>query len=267
MLRVAWWLVVALACVTAVQLVVAILGVPYTPIVGGLTFYVPDLVVVALFARAYTGSSWAQLVPIRGMALWLLVPVALITLGGLVLTHQLVDMCLALNVLPPEVFDLLSGGSGDSPGQSLSSALITDAVYPAVFEELVNRGLVLTALASTMSNRRAIVISALFFSIQHFAIERTPHTFMLGLVYGWMFVRTRSLLPGMVAHFLHNATIELLSRAGTDTDSYALSGWVMWTGVVGIVAGMLVIRYTWPKPVSSMHEDEQFQEDPQRLAA
>ncbi len=32
-----------------------------------------------------------------------------------------------------------------------------------------------------------------------------PHRFVSGLIFGWLRLRSGSLLPGMLAHFLHNA--------------------------------------------------------------
>jgi hypothetical protein len=121
------------------------------------------------------------------------------------------------------------------------------------------RGLVLQALMQSMSRRRAVVISALFFAVAHGAIERMPGTFLLGLLYGWMFVRTGSLLPGMIAHALHNGTVLVLYRArmmpGAErslipTDVYGLlPAWMVGAAVALVVAGMMLVPKTrlWPE--------------------
>jgi ABC-type phosphate transport system permease subunit len=75
-----------------------------------------------------------------------------------------------------------------------------------------------------MSARRAIAVSALLFTAAHFSIEKSPGIFLLGLLYGWMFVRTGSLLPGMMAHAFHNAMATLASRM--DTVPVSLYRWI-----------------------------------------
>ena len=91
-----------------------------------------------------------------------------------------------------------------------------------------------------MSKRRAIVISALCFAAWHQRIERMPDTLLAGLLYGWLFVRTGSLLPSMLAHTLHDAAcvffdpdepVAGLGDARVGVDQYGLMP--AWLGVAG----------------------------------
>ncbi len=90
--------------------------------------------------------------------------------------------------------------------------LLLVAALPAVCEELAFRGFVLSGLRSGGNNRRAIVVSALFFSIAHGLLQQEVTTFVVGLVLGWLAVRSGSLLPGVVFHFLNNATAVLVAK-------------------------------------------------------
>jgi membrane protease YdiL (CAAX protease family) len=247
MLRVAWWLVVSLAAQRLVFTTWDGLGLPNPgDFAYALMFYGVDLAVVAYFVRPYLQKSWAELLPLRGNARWLAVPVALTTIGTLVVSSQLIELCLVLNVLPPEAMEL-AGPPGIPVGvddPSWLTALVLVAVFPAFFEEAVCRGFVLPALMEEMSRRRAIVISALYFAALHFTIERTPGTFFGGLIYGWMFVRTRSLLPSMMAHFAHNATVLLLSRS-EPWPTLIDEAWVFWAALAATVVGLFWIHWTW----------------------
>ena len=50
----------------------------------------------------------------------------------------------------------------------------------------------------------AIAISALIFGIVHFNLPQGIHAFLIGLLLGWMYYRTRSIIPGIVFHWINN---------------------------------------------------------------
>lgn len=81
-----------------------------------------------------------------------------------------------------------------------------------LFEELLFRGLLLRSLASRFSLRIALVGQALIFGFYHFNAEFGWFNLQLclgnaalGLVFGLVATRQRSLVPGMIAHGLANA--------------------------------------------------------------
>jgi sodium transport system permease protein len=101
------------------------------------------------------------------------------------------------------------------------------AVMPAVCEELLFRGWVLSALAGERPTRRraiaAVLVQAAAFAAFHLLPERMPQTFVMGLALGWMTLATRSLLPAVIAHAAHNATPVMLVATATEGDLAALS--------------------------------------------
>ena len=52
---------------------------------------------------------------------------------------------------------------------------------------------------------KAILISSLFFGIAHVVLQQSLTAFALGLVIGYLAVKTGSLLPCMLFHFVHNS--------------------------------------------------------------
>lgn len=74
-------------------------------------------------------------------------------------------------------------------------------------EELVMRGAILRSLLHSprMSPWVAIAISAVFFALAHFNPAQMPHAFILGLLLGWMYYRTDSILPGVAFHWVNNS--------------------------------------------------------------
>lgn len=78
-------------------------------------------------------------------------------------------------------------------------------------EELVFRGAVLRALLS-WNNRHwvGITISALIFALIHMNPAQMPHAFLIGLLLGWMYYRTDSIVPGVVYHWVNNTVAYVL---------------------------------------------------------
>lgn len=92
-------------------------------------------------------------------------------------------------------------------------ALIVGVVVP-VGEEIFFRGLVLGALRRSLHRHTAVVVSALFFAAAHLqAVELLP-ILILGLVLGYLYEITGSLVPGMIAHGLNNLAALFLAYQG-----------------------------------------------------
>lgn len=114
--------------------------------------------------------------------------------------------------------------------RGLSPLLIvaTLAVTPAVCEEFCFRGFLLSAFRQTLSGFRAVVLSSVLFglfhlvAIDHLHFERLVPSTCLGLVLGWLCLRTGSVLPGMLLHASHNT---LLLMAAYYQNELAAWGW------------------------------------------
>lgn len=81
------------------------------------------------------------------------------------------------------------------------------ALLPPLVEEMVFRGCALKSLLQWKPERKwlMIALSALFFSLAHMNPAQLPHTFLIGLLLGWMYERTRSIVPGVVYHWVNNS--------------------------------------------------------------
>jgi len=93
---------------------------------------------------------------------------------------------------------------------------------PSVFEEVAFRGIALTVFLGKYSERKSIIFSSIGFSLMHllnltngreleWVLGQLVWSFILGLFYGYVFVRTKSLWPSMIIHYLSNLTISILS--------------------------------------------------------
>lgn len=86
----------------------------------------------------------------------------------------------------------------------LAMELLTVAVMPALFEEFYNRGLLLSVFDNEKSHRKMIIILAVFFALFHQNIVQTGYTLVGGLIFAFMVVKTRSIWPGVIVHFINN---------------------------------------------------------------
>jgi membrane protease YdiL (CAAX protease family) len=86
-------------------------------------------------------------------------------------------------------------------------------------EEIVLRGAILRALLNKSFLPRksehtnawiAITISAVIFALVHFNPVQMPHAFVIGLLLGWMYWRTGSILPGVAYHWANNSVAYIL---------------------------------------------------------
>lgn len=79
-------------------------------------------------------------------------------------------------------------------------------------EEIVMRGCILRELlkSSMLTPVWAIVISAVIFAVLHLNPAQMPHAFVIGLLLGWMFWRTGSILPGVAYHWANNSVAYIL---------------------------------------------------------
>ena len=110
------------------------------------------------------------------------------------------------------------------PGQNLPAletpldltvGILVIAVMPGICEELLHRGLLLTAYEKRGSYR-AVVLVAVMFGLFHFDITNLAGPVLLGLVFGYYVVRTGSIFAGILAHFLNNLIAELIQYLWAD---------------------------------------------------
>ncbi|MBA3392504.1 MAG: CPBP family intramembrane metalloprotease [Deltaproteobacteria bacterium] len=106
---------------------------------------------------------------------------------------------------------------------SLVVVLLAVAVAPAICEEVLFRGVLARAFASRFALPLAVVLAALVFAGYHFRVVQLLPTFTLGLGLGWLAIRARSAVPGMLAHLLNNAIALVVARDEVPAISSALA--------------------------------------------
>lgn len=126
-------------------------------------------------------------------------------------------------------------------------AIFVLAIVPAVCEELAFRGFVFTGLRQNDGGLRAILGTAAIFALSHAVFQQSLAALFMGLLLGWVTLRTGSLLPALMIHASNNALSLSLGRADSSSPlltTYVLSpsdlgmsyqeGWTLFTAALSL---------------------------------
>lgn len=93
------------------------------------------------------------------------------------------------------------------------------AVFGPVCEEVTFRGAIEGILLKYTSPWKAVLCSALLFGLIHMNPVQIPFAFALGILLGWLYYKTGSLVPAILSHFINNATgfITMLTMKDSNT--------------------------------------------------
>ncbi len=174
---------------------------------------------VTAWALARGGENWRSLGHLKFSPLWLGV--------------AFLPIVASMPVFISEVDNLLRAWAGRDGlddwdfapelGHLVGSSwqgLVLAVVVAPLTEETLFRGIILRGLLARWKPWAAILMSAALFALMHFNPAQGPIAFGLGLVLGWVYVRTRSLGLCMLGHALNNASTFLPTDLPFQVDNY-----------------------------------------------
>ena len=202
--------------------------------VSSLTFFV-----VGLFYCLFSKRSLAEILPFEKIGAAKLAKLCVIGIAFNLFSNSAVD-------LVSGAFSLVGienkGGTidvGSTPDSLLM--ILTVAILPAFVEEFAFRGVVMGTLRP-YSEGAAILISSATFALMHGNFVQMPFTFCCGLVFAYMDIKTNSLLPSVIVHFLNNGlsvAADLLIAHGIMSELVVN----LLYGVIFIVTGVLAFIF------------------------
>lgn len=171
---------------------------------------------------------------------------------GLLTLPQLLLLTPLLALLMGVVNQLLVGLLPVSAAEQAMFAQMMDASLPSVLavcvlapvlEEMLFRGVVLRGLLARYPRGQAIAVSALLFGLVHLNIYQFVIGTLLGLLLGWLYERTRSLIPCIGLHAAYNSLLTLLdASADVDSKPWMESGTLWSAALLGGVLGAWLLR-------------------------
>jgi sodium transport system permease protein len=222
-------------------------GIVATLLLSQLGFFLlPSLVWVVAFGLAPVATLSLRPPPLRGVVAGLLVGASAWALvGGLV--HYLQPQA------PESLTEglkkiLLLGGEASS----VWVGVLVIGVAPGVCEETMFRGLLLSGLRK-LGPWRGVLLTALLFGLAHASVHRLMPTALLGVMFGYLVLRTGSIFTSIIAHALNNSLMvalvhdeALVARLGLADPAGALPPWVLLLGAAGTGLGLWLASTVTP---------------------
>lgn len=168
-----------------------------------ITAVISSLVTFILFVStkwAPVSSNYLKTRP-WGVLIWS----ALLALGSILPMQFLVEN---INLTMPEGTEEMFESI-----MKVSWGYVALGIMVPIAEEIVFRGAIQRVLQNVLGERNrwiAIVIPALIFGVIHFNLAQGLHAFVIGLLLGWLYANTGSILPGFVLHWINNTMAYLM---------------------------------------------------------
>lgn len=122
--------------------------------------------------------------------------------------------------------------------------MLTIALLAPLSEEFLFRGAIERHLLhSWKSPWAAIIVSSFIFGIVHMNPAQIPFAFLMGTMFGWLYWRTGSLLPGIIGHVLNNylAAIHMRRYGETPLEEHIHSTLAVWILIATLATACLFI--------------------------
>jgi membrane protease YdiL (CAAX protease family) len=138
-----------------------------------------------------------------------LVLTTLACLSSILIIEYVQTLMSALPDLMESTFELL---------QSNWLGILFIAVLGPVLEELLFRGAITTVLLKKYSPTKAIILSALVFGLFHINPAQVVTATLIGLLLGWVYYKTASLIPCILIHILNNSLSVYLNLSYSEAE-------------------------------------------------
>ncbi|BEP34201.1 hypothetical protein GmRootV59_11740 [Variovorax sp. V59] len=177
--------------------------------------------------------------------LMLVVPPVLLLVPGLMVVMTAVLNLLVfvapLSAWEESMFSRMADGS--------IAATLAVCLMAPLLEEMLFRGIVLRGFLLRYSRWQAIVGSALLFGAAHLNIYQFVVGLVMGTVLGWLYERSRSLIPCIALHAAYNSGTIFIGD-WPDGTSTADMAWALLLAAIAGLCGVLALRRMLVLPVA-----------------
>ena len=148
-------------------------------------------------------ASFKEVFSFVPMRMSLFLPMSLTIIGVGILLSELDNLLRTVLPMPAVIADFYMNLFLGQ--KSLWGSFVLVVVIAPLTEELLFRGFILRGFLSHYTMRKAVLASAILFGIFHLNPWQFLGAAIMGVLFAWLFVRTRSLLPCFFGHALNNA--------------------------------------------------------------
>lgn len=139
----------------------------------------------------------------------------------------------------------------------LSQVIFLMSIVPGIFEELFFRSFILRWQLLNQKPIWAIAFNGLIFSFIHFQFEGFFARWILGMMLGYVYLKSGRIWVGILLHILNNLLgvliyTQLTNQMSFSPDHWIYQTWVMIASGIIFIAGWKGIDYLWrPKGILS----------------
>ncbi len=162
-----------------------------------------------------------------------------------------------LNLLPDvgmDNLDQMLGGGGWS--------IVSAVVAAPVLEELFFRGLVIDSARRRIGTFGAVLVSALLFGLAHGIPQQAFNAFVVGLILGYIYIRTDSLAAVMIIHAVNNALSCILLELFGESDvslRELIPGDTLYYAIYAVCCAVFI--FAMVKLVVTLHNNDEINAD------
>ncbi len=207
---------------------------------------VGSVVFILWYGFRKTGNPFSEVFPSRRFSPWLPFLLILFFLG-IQQWLNVVNAGMEKVIPPPRWFWEMFGRIFDNDF-GFWGAFMKVVVIAPIVEELIFRGVIMHGLMRNYRPAKAIFYSGLLFALFHLNPWQFPATFVLGLLLGWLMIRTRNIYLCIAGHAINNLLVllaitfqEEISASFLSTFSIATVLGISALLVMGAVAGMVLV--------------------------
>ncbi len=165
-----------------------------------------------LFLLGYGKVNFRSALNLRPLHWWGFLGSLSIGLFSIILVIQLSYLFNKVLPMPKEIQEAMGQlFSSDGSISQLLFLLFVAAVSPAICEEVLFRGAILSGLRQRLGAWPAIILVGALFGLFHLDVFRIPPIAVLGMVLTYLTVRTGSIYAAMLVHLMNNSFAILLT--------------------------------------------------------
>lgn len=212
-----------------------------------LVILLPPLLILSIFKLKASEVFRFKAPKLKEVAL-----VPFIAISASILVTMMMQLVEMIFPFPKHYLEQLSGLFKMSENIWIQLAAI--ALAPGICEEILFRGF-LIRFYELNGKKIAIIISALLFAVFHLDPFRLLPTFLLGLLLGYLTIRSGSIINSMLSHFINNSFAVIISLFGTQAwfkyiikEGETLRWWLVFPAAVIFVVSIYTFhRFTKEK--------------------
>lgn len=189
-----------------------------------------------------------QIFPFRKFNPFIFIPVATFIWGAhnwLEVVNQWVEKVIPS---PPwfwELFNRIFEGDYGFWGVFMKVSVIAPIV-----EELIFRGMIFNGFRRNYNGFIAVFVSALLFSLFHLNPWQMPATFVLGLLLGWLMLRTNNILVAIIGHSINNTWVLITITYYQNIQEHPIylleeNNFLRLSGLVMVLSIVLILLLSW----------------------